>query len=208
MMNQQKKVLMSHSLKPSRPAWRRLLAPLCLIAAGWVSGLAAPAQAGEPAALRPIERLDLPRYLGTWYEVAKFPNRFQKQCVADTRAEYQSTPEGAVRVVNQCRLADGSVEKAVGQARQIGAADSPRLQVRFAPAWLSFIPAVWGDYWVIDLDEGYQLAAVSEPRREYLWVLSRTPSVPAPVYEALLKRLAAQGLDVGRLERSPQGSAP
>lgn len=199
---------MSHSLKPSRPAWRRLLAPLCLLGVCWVSGLAASAQAAEPAALRSIERLDLPRYLGTWYEVAKFPNRFQKQCVADTRAEYQSTPEGAVRVVNQCRVADGSVEKAVGQARQIGAADSPRLQVRFAPAWLSFIPAVWGDYWVIDLDEGYQLAAVSEPRREYLWVLSRTPSVPAPVYEALLKRLAAQGLDVGRLERSPQGSAP
>lgn len=67
---------------------------------------------------------------------------------------------------------------------------------------------MWGDYWVIDLDEGYQLAAVSEPRREYLWVLSRTPSVPAPVYEGLLRRLAAQGLDVGRLERSPQGLTP
>ena len=199
---------MSHSLKPFRAAWRRLLAPLCLAGVCGLSGLSASAQAAEPAALRPIEALDLPRYLGTWYEVARFPNRFQKQCVADSRAEYQSSPEGAVRVVNQCRLVDGSVEKAVGQARQIGAADSPRLQVRFAPAWLSFIPAVWGDYWVIDLDEGYQLAAVSEPRREYLWVLSRTPSVPAPAYEALLKRLAAQGLDVGRLERSPQSPAP
>ena len=204
---------MTHSLKQSRLAWRRLLAPWCL-AGVFLGGLggaglpAASAQTTAPGALRPIERLDLPRYLGTWYEVAKFPNRFQKKCVADTQAEYQSTPEGAVRVVNQCRLADGSVDKAVGEARQIGAADSPRLQVRFAPAWLSFIPAVWGDYWVIDLDEGYQLAAVSEPRREYLWVLSRTPSVPVPAYEALLKRLAAQGLDVGRLERSPHSGAP
>ena len=199
---------MSPFLKPFRALWRRLFTPLCLIGVCWVSPLAAGAQAAEPAALQSIERLDLPRYLGTWYEVARFPNRFQKQCVADSRAEYQITPEGAVRVVNQCRLADGRVEKAVGQARQIGAADSPRLQVRFAPAWLSFIPAVWGDYWVIDLDESYQLAAVSEPRREYLWVLSRTPSVPTSLYEGLLKRLAAQGLDVGRLERSPQGPTP
>lgn len=199
---------MSHSLKSLRSTWRRLCTPLLLLGVCLAGALATGAQAADPAALQPIERLDLPRYLGTWYEVARFPNRFQKQCVADTRAEYQSTPGGAVRVVNQCRLADGSLEKAVGQARQIGAADSPRLQVRFAPAWLSFIPAVWGDYWVIDLDEGYQLAAVSEPRREYLWVLSRTPSVPAPAYEALLKRLAAQGLDVGRLERSPQSPAP
>lgn len=199
---------MSQFLNPFRPARRRRLAPWLLAAAGWASALAAGAQAAEPAALQSIERLDLPRYLGTWYEVARFPNRFQKQCVADSRADYRSQPDGTVRVLNQCRRADGRVDQAVGQARQIGAADSPRLQVRFAPAWLSFIPAVWGDYWVIDLDEAYQLAAVSEPRREYLWVLSRTPSVPAPVYDALLKRLAAQGLEVGRLERSPQSTAP
>lgn len=199
---------MSHSLpmfQTLRPGFHAILG---WVAACWIGLLACPAQAAEPAALRPIERLDLPRYLGTWYEVARFPNRFQKQCVADTRADYESQPDGSVRVINQCRLADGRVEKAVGQARQIGTGDSPRLQVRFAPAWLSFIPAVWGDYWVVDLDEAYQLAAVSEPRREYLWVLSRTPGVPAAAYEALLRRLAAQGLDVGRLERSPQGAAP
>lgn len=129
---------MSAFSKPFRALWSRLLTPLCLVGVCWAGALATGAQAAEPAALQSIERLDLSRYLGTWYEVARFPNRFQKQCVADSRAEYQSTPEGAVRVVNQCRLADGSLEKAVGQARQIGAADSPRLQVRFAPAWLSF----------------------------------------------------------------------
>lgn len=199
---------MSQFLNPSRPAWRRRLAPWLLAVAGGANALATGAQAAAPAALQSIERLDLPRYLGTWYEVARFPNRFQKQCVADSRAEYQSRPDGTVRVINQCRLADGRLDQAEGQVRQIGAADSPRLQVRFAPAWLSFIPAVWGDYWVIDLDEAYQLVAVSEPRREYLWVLSRTPSVPSPAYDALLKRLAAQGLEVGRLERSPQSTAP
>ena len=93
--------------------------------------------------------------------------------------------------------------EALGEARQLGAADSPRLKVRFAPAWLGWLPLVWGDYWVIDLDDAYQLVAVSEPGRDYLWVLSRTPQVDAAAYEALLGRLAAQGFDLKRLERSP-----
>jgi apolipoprotein D and lipocalin family protein len=76
--------------------------------------------------------------------------------------------------------------------------------VRFAPAWLSFLPMVWGNYWVIDLDTDYQLAAVSEPSREYLWILSRTPQVEPAIYAALLDRLKAAGFDTGRLEVSPQ----
>ena len=92
----------------------------------------------------------------------------------------------------------------LGLAKQIGPATSPQLKVRFAPAWLSWLPQVWGDYWVIDLDDDYQLAAVSEPSREYLWVLSRTPKVDANTYNALLKRLSAQGFDLSKLERSSQ----
>ena len=94
---------------------------------------------------------------------------------------------------------------AEGVARQVGSATSPRLKVRFAPAFLSFLPMVWGDYWVIDLDRDYQLSAVSEPKREYLWILSRTPQVDAAAYEALLARLRAQGLDTSRLVRTSQG---
>jgi len=78
------------------------------------------------------------------------------------------------------------------------------LEVRFAPAWLSWVPMVWGNYWVIDLDPAYQLVAVSEPSREYLWVLSRTPTVDAAAYQALLGRLQAQGFDLSKLERSAQ----
>jgi apolipoprotein D and lipocalin family protein len=66
------------------------------------------------------------------------------------------------------------------------------------------IPLVWGDYWVIDIDEAYQLVAVSEPKRNYLWVLSRTPQVNAAAYEALLQRLKAQGFDLNKLELSAQ----
>jgi apolipoprotein D and lipocalin family protein len=167
---------------------------------------AAPAPAQPPGPLIPIAALDVPRYMGTWFEIAKYPNWFQKKCVADTGAEYQALPAGTVQVTNRCRKASGEMEEALGEARQIGPATSPKLEVRFAPAWLSLLPFVWGDYWVIDLDANYQLAAVSEPKREYLWVLSRTPTVSAEAYQALLLRLKAQGFDLDRLERTRQAS--
>jgi apolipoprotein D and lipocalin family protein len=172
---------------------------------------AAAAQPVQPTApvmpiapIAPIATLDVPRYMGTWFEIAKFPNRFQRKCARNTAAEYALQGDGTVRVANRCRTAQGDTLEAIGQARQIGAATSPKLEVRFAPAWLSFLPMVWGDYWVIDLDARYQLVAVSEPRREFLWVLSRTPQVDAPAYQALLGRLTQQGFDVARLERTPQ----
>lgn len=160
--------------------------------------------ANAPAPLATIDALDVPRYMGTWYEIAKYPNQFQKKCVANTSAQYSLQPNGTVQVVNRCRKENGEVDQAIGEARQIGAATSPKLQVRFAPAWLSWLPLVWGNYWVIDLDEAYQLVAVSEPTREYLWVLSRTPEISNAAYDALLLRLKAQGLSLERLERSVQ----
>lgn len=154
--------------------------------------------------LTAVDRLDVGRYLGTWYEIAKYPNRFQAKCVADTQALYRRRDDGQIDVINRCRQADGAMTEAVGRARQVGAADSPRLEVRFAPAWLSWLPMVWGDYWVIDLDPAYQLAAVSEPSREYLWVLSRTPTVDASAYQALLERLQAKGFDLSKLDKTAQ----
>lgn len=175
---------------------------LALLALGLQAGLASPLAHAAADALQPIAALDVPRYMGTWHEIAKFPNWFQKKCASDTRADYSLLPNGRIQVINRCREADGSLSEAVGEARQLGAADSPRLEVRFAPAWLSFLPLVWGDYWVIDLDPEYRLVAVSEPSREYLWVLSRTPEVDAQAYQRLVERLAERGFEVGRLERS------
>ena len=173
-----------------------------------LASLKAAAQtAATPAtlpAVATIAALDVPRYMGTWYEIAKFPNRFQAKCVANTRARYLAQTDGSVQVLNSCTTADGSVIDALGLAKQVGAATSPKLEVRFAPAWLSWLPMVWGDYWVIDLDADYQLAAVSDAKREYLWVLSRTPQVNAKAYDALLDRLKAQHFDVKKLEPTPQ----
>ena len=154
--------------------------------------------------VKTIAALDVPRYLGTWYEIAKFPNWFQKKCVGNTKAVYTAKPDGNLRVLNSCKTVNGETSEAEGAARQIGAKDSPRLEVRFAPEWLSFLPLVWGDYWVIDLDPQYQVAAVSDPRREYLWVLSRTPQLDPKVYDDLLLRLKQQQFDVRKLELTSQ----
>jgi apolipoprotein D and lipocalin family protein len=154
--------------------------------------------------VKTIATLDVPRYLGTWYEIAKFPNWFQKKCAGNTKAVYTVKSDGNLRVLNSCKTAGGETSEAEGAARQIGAKDSPKLEVRFAPEWLSFLPLVWGDYWVIDLDPQYQVAAVSDPRREYLWVLSRTPQLDPKVYEELLQRLKQQQFDIRKLELTSQ----
>ena len=160
--------------------------------------------AAEP--LAPIDSLNVPRYLGAWHEIAKYPNFFQKKCMSDTVARYSALPDGSIRVDNRCKQEDGKVIDAFGQARQIGDANSPKLEVRFAPAWLSFLPFVWGNYWVIDIDADYQLVAVSEPKREYLWILARTPSVSSKAYDELLSRLDKRGFDLKKLEKSRQTS--
>jgi apolipoprotein D and lipocalin family protein len=108
--------------------------------------------------------------------------------------------DNTVQVLNRCRIQDGSAIEALGQAKQMGNATSPVLKVRFAPEWLGWLPLVWGDYWVIDLDDQYQLAAVSDAKREYLWVLSRSPKTDQRLYAALLQRLQQQGFDVDKLE--------
>ena len=160
------------------------------------------AQAAEP--LTAVPALDVPRYMGTWYEIAKLPNWFQRKCASSTRAQYSLQADGRVQVANSCRLASGEFDDALGVARQVGAANSPKLKVRFAPAWLSLIPAVWGDYWVVELDDNYQWAAVSEPGRQYLWILSRSPRMESAVYADVLARLTRKGLDLQKLELTRQ----
>jgi apolipoprotein D and lipocalin family protein len=160
------------------------------------------------APVKTIASLDVPRYMGTWYEIAKFPNWFQKKCVSNTQAVYSIRPDGNLKVLNSCKTADGEITQAEGTARQQGPKDSPKLQVRFAPEWLSFLPMVWGEYWVIDLDTQYQVAAVSDSKREYLWVLSRTPQLDKKTYDELLLRLRDQQFDTRKLEITQQTNSP
>ncbi len=189
-------------------AWMRLRTACYgfLTTALLVCSVTSHAQALPP--VQTIASLDVPRYMGTWFELAKFPNVFQRKCVSNTRAVYTLNVDNTVQVLNRCRIQDGSAIEALGQAKQMGNATSPVLKVRFAPEWLGWLPLVWGDYWVIDLDDQYQLAAVSDAKREYLWVLSRSPKIDQARYAALLQRLKQQGFDVDKLEVTPQDSTP
>lgn len=155
------------------------------------------------APLTPVPSVDVARYMGTWHEVAKFPNWFQKNCVSSTQATYSLQANGQLQVLNRCKTDKGEWREALGAARQIGGPSSARLQVRFAPEWLSFIPLVWGNYWIIELDPQYQWVVVSEPQRAYLWILSRTPQLPEATLQQLRQQLTAAGFDLKRLELSP-----
>jgi apolipoprotein D and lipocalin family protein len=190
----------------TQPLNRSLIAALCISLSSWIPLASAQAPSVEtlPAPLEAIASLDVPRYMGTWYEVAKYPNWFQKRCIANTSATYAIEPNGMLQVLNRCQKEDGSMTDALGAAKQVGDTTSPKLEVRFAPAWLSFLPFVWGNYWVIDLDPQYQLAAVSEPSRKYLWILSRSKTVEPKAYEALLQRLKQQGFNLDAIELSKQ----
>lgn len=156
-----------------------------------------------PAPLRPVDSVDLSRYAGRWYEIARLPNRFQNQCTGDVVVHYALRSDARLDVVNQCRQRDGQIDRATGIARRAaGAKNDAVLQVRFAPAILSFLPGTWGDYWIIGLGPEYTWAVVGVPSREYLWILSRTPAMSAPAYEQALEIAKGKGFETGRLRRT------
>ena len=162
--------------------------------------------AGMPAP-RTVESVDLRAYAGTYYEIARFPNRFQKQCVGEVTATYVIRNDGRVDVINRCRTAAGTVTEARGIAKRAGQDQSnAKLKVRFAPAILAFIPKVWGDYWILGVGPDYSYAVIGDPSRTYLWILSRTPVMPDLSYRQALEIAASNGFDTGRLVRTPQGS--
>jgi apolipoprotein D and lipocalin family protein len=149
--------------------------------------------AAPGGSLRAVDSLDLNRYVGKWYEVARLPNWFQRKCAADTTATYTLRPNGSISVLNQCRMADGRIDQITGTAKR-ASEDGPNAKLR-----VSFFWPFYGDYWVIDLDAQYQWAVVGEPRRRYLWVLSRNPSLDKKTLDGILDRVRAQGYDLSSL---------
>jgi len=167
--------------------------------------LAACTTPGPPSAptLATVPKVDLDRYAGRWHELARTPNWFQRNCAADVTADYARRPDGTVSVVNGCRRADGAVDRSEGTARVVDPATNAKLEVAFAPQALRWIPAVWGNYWVIELAPDYRYAIVGEPSREYLWVLSRTPTLDDATWKSIDARIAAAGYDRSKVTRTP-----
>lgn len=140
-----------------------------------------------------VESLDLSRYLGKWYEIARFPNRFERGCVGVT-AEYTLRDDGKVRVLNTCRkeTLDGKIQTADGQATVVG---EGKLKVTFVP-WLPFAK---GDYWVLYLDSNYNLAAIGEPKGKTGWILARTAKISESKLKDAISALASNGYDTSKL---------
>jgi apolipoprotein D and lipocalin family protein len=151
--------------------------------------------AGE---LTSVEGFALERYLGSWYEISKYPVSFEQGLVG-VRAEYSLRDDGDVRVLNSGRRGDfdGELDTAEGHAWIPDPEHPERLKV-------SFFWPFRADYWVIALDPDYRWAVVGEPKRRYLWVLSRTPALPQATYAGIVARIEQLGYDTARLERMPQ----
>ena len=184
------------------PGMRALAALLAL------AFLSASAHAQASIPVEALPSLNVPAYMGTWYQVAWFPNRFQKQCVSDTKATYRLLPGGQVEVINRCLRGDGAMDSVVGIARPAGSVlrgnqlEPAQLQVSFLPAWLRWLP-IWGTYWVLDLAPDGRYAVVSEPSREYLWVLARKPVLAPADQIAIRSRLFQVGFDLSRWQSHP-----
>ncbi len=166
-----------------------------------LTACAALSRGGEERPLAVVPHVDLERYLGTWYEIARLPTWFEKDCAATT-ATYELKANGRIRVINRCRKGglEGKPKEARGVARVVDPATNAKLKVRF------FWPFS-GDYWIIGLDEAYRWVLVGEPTRRFFWILCRTPQMDPVLYTELVERARALGFEVERLERPPQPPA-
>ena len=149
-----------------------------------------------------VTAVDLERYAGLWYEVAKIPNRFQKQCARGTTAEYTLREDGRISVVNRCFKNDGSLDDANGVAKVIDTSTNAKLEVSFV-SFLGWRP-FWGDYWVIGLDENYEWVVVGTPDRKYGWVLARTPTLDESTMQEVRRILTTNGYQWDTFEVSVQ----
>ena len=161
-----------------------------------------PVNRANSTPLTTVAAVDLERYAGRWYEIARLPNSFEQGCEGVT-ADYALQPDGLISVANICRDGgtSGSIIVSKGRARVVDKATNAKLKV-------SFFGPFWGDYWIIGLADDYSLALVGEPSGRYLWILARTPTIDASAREDALDRLGALGYDVSKLYFTRQPPEP
>jgi len=142
------------------------------------------------APLKTVEHVQIDKYLGTWYEIARYEHSFEVGC-SDVSARYSLKENGKINVINSCTKEDGTISKAIGEAYVTDETNS-KLKVTF------FWP-FYGDYWVITLGENYEYVVIGEPAREYFWILSRKKSLDESIKKEILSSLPALGYDETKL---------
>lgn len=176
---------------------RMIRASALAMATLWLTACAS--TPGESMAPRTEDHVDLKRYQGTWYELARLPMFFQRNC-AQSEAHYALKPDGNIAVTNRCRTMEGKWEEATGTASPQVEGKTDKLWVVFDNWFSRLLPGVAkGNYWVLDVSDDYKLAIVGNPNRKYLWLLSRTAHVDDKTRNELLMKAQQQGYDTTRL---------
>ncbi|TCO40008.1 apolipoprotein D and lipocalin family protein [Dokdonella fugitiva] len=152
---------------------------------------------------RTVPSLDLHRYLGTWYEIARLPERHEPADYTDITATYTLDDDGSVRVDNRALDREGEPAQAIGKATVVEGSGNAKLEVSFMPEGLRWVPFTKGDYWVLRIDGGYHTALVGTPDRRHLWLLSRTPTIDPATRSAFLDTAVQQGYDLDGLITTP-----
>jgi apolipoprotein D and lipocalin family protein len=151
--------------------------------------------------IRTVNYVDIHKYMGKWYEIAKYENSFQRKCAATT-AEYKLV-KNKVKVLNSCvKKSNGKIKKAHGIALIANKVTNAELKVSFVPffkRWGWFA----GDYFIMELGENYEYVVVGHPTRKYLWILSRTAVMDEALYQSLLNKIAEQDYDLTKIVRTP-----
>ncbi|MHB1056382.1 MAG: lipocalin family protein [Rhodanobacter sp.] len=148
---------------------------------------------------RPVDKLDLARYSGQWHEIAHLPMRFEKKCVSDVVATYTLGDNGSIVARYSCRTRSGRTDDVHGTAKRSQGQPAGAFKVRFVPRWLAWLPKMWGDYWVIDLDPDYRWAVIGGPGGEHLWVMARRPGMQRQLFERIRQRAQQRGYPVDKL---------
>jgi len=168
--------------------------PLLLLA---VCGCGIMGNSSKLSTLEVVTSVDINRYLGTWYEIARYPNRFQKDCLNST-AIYSMRDDGKIEVVNRCTRIDdpGKVKEARGKAWIVDTRTNAKLKV-------SFFWPFSGDYWIIQLAHDYSYVVVGHPERKYIWIMARKPVIERETYHRIIEEIVRQEYNPERLIISP-----
>jgi apolipoprotein D and lipocalin family protein len=172
------------------------LIPITLLLLNGIGCVNMSKQTSPPLSVVPY--VDINRYTGIWYEIARYPHSFQEGCVG-SKATYTLRDDGKISILNECyeETFNGKIRSAKGKAWVVDKGTNAKLKVSF------FWPFA-GDYWIVDLGKNYEYAVIGHPKRKYLWILSRTREIEGDVYEAILSRLKDKQYDTSRLIKTAQ----
>ncbi len=152
--------------------------------------------------VKTVTKIDLSKYVGTWYEIAKIPNSFQKKYDSNTTANYELRQDGRINVINRCLDNKGNIVKAKGIAKVVDSDSNAKLKVSFFNifGWYLF----WGDYWIIGIGDNYEYAVIGHSERKYGWILAREKNLTEDMLQEAFLKLKQNGYNTDKFQFTKQ----